>query len=123
MVADCGVRPTCPITGTPAPTIACTRESVGPAPSSLTASAPASLTKRTAFSTADSSEAWKEPNGMSAITSGRFAPRTTARVSISSSSIVTGTVDSFPSTTIPAESPTSTSSTPASSAMRPLGKS
>ena len=60
---------------------------------------------------------------MSAITSGRLAPRTTARVSISSSSIVTGTVDSLPSTTIPAESPTSTSSTPASSAIRPLGKS
>ena len=40
-----------PITGMPAPTIARTRESIGPAPSSLTASAPASLTKRTAFST------------------------------------------------------------------------
>ena len=94
MVADCGVRPTWPITGIPAPTIACTRESIGPAPSSFTASAPASLTKRTAFSTATSSVTWYEPNGMSAITRGRLAPRVTAPVSIRSSSIVAGTVES-----------------------------
>ena len=37
---------------------------------------------------------------MSATTSGRFAPRVTARVRKSISSIVTGTVDSWPSTTI-----------------------
>ena len=40
IVADWGVRPIWPITGIPAPTIAATRVSVGPAPSSLTASAP-----------------------------------------------------------------------------------
>ena len=68
-----------------------TRVSVGPAPSSLTASAPASLTKRIAFSSASVSETWNEPNGMSAITSGRRAPRVTARVSTSISSIVAGT--------------------------------
>ena len=68
MVADCGVRPMWPITGMPAPTSAWTRESVGPAPSSLTASAPASLTKRTALRSASSSETWNEPNGMSATT-------------------------------------------------------
>ena len=60
---------------------------------------------------------------MSAITSGRRAPRVTARVRISISSIVTGTVESWPSTTIAAESPTSTMSTPAASASRPLGES
>ena len=38
-----------PITGMPASTIARTRESIGPAPSSLTASAPPSLTRRIAF--------------------------------------------------------------------------
>jgi hypothetical protein len=37
--------------------------------------------------------------------------------------MVAGTVESWPSTTIAAESPTRTSSTPASSAIRPLGKS
>ena len=86
----------CPITGTPAPTIAWTRESIVPAPSILTASAPASLTKRIAFVTASSSDTWKEPNGMSATISGRRAPRVTARVSTSISSIVAGTVESWP---------------------------
>src|SRR5436309_7388383 len=70
----------CPTTGMPASRIAPTRLSVGPARSSLTASAPPSLTKRTAFSSADSSEIWNEPNGMSATTSERVAPRLTARV-------------------------------------------
>ena len=100
----------CPITGMPAPTIARTRESIAPAPSSFTASAPASLTKRIALRTASSSETWNEPNGMSAITSGRRAPRVTARVSTSISSIVAGTVESWPSMVIAAESPTSTRS-------------
>ena len=113
----------CPITDTPASTIACTRESIAPAPSSFTASAAASLAKRTAFSTAASSETWKEPNGMSATTSGRRAPRVVARVSISISSIVAGTVESWPRTVIAAESPTRISSTPASSASRPDGAS
>ena len=49
IVADCGVSPMWPMTGMPAPTIARTRDSVAPAPSSLTASAPASFTKRIAF--------------------------------------------------------------------------
>ena len=60
------------MTGMPAATIARTRESIAPAPSSFTASAPASFTKRIAFSIASSSETWNEPNGMSAITSGRL---------------------------------------------------
>ena len=40
IVADCGVSPMWPITGMPAPTIARARDSIGPAPSSFTASAP-----------------------------------------------------------------------------------
>ena len=51
IVADCGVRPMWPITGMPASTIARTRESIAPAPSSFTASAPASFTKRIALRT------------------------------------------------------------------------
>ena len=50
MVALCGVRPMWPITGMPASVSAWTRESIVPAPSSFTASAPASFTKRIAFS-------------------------------------------------------------------------
>ena len=111
-----------PITGMPASTIARAR-SIGPAPSSFTASAPASFTKRIAFRTASSSETWNVPNGMSAITSGRRAPRVTARVSMSISSIVAGTVESCPSMVIAAESPTRTRSAPASSASRPPGAS
>jgi len=56
MVAVCGVRPMCPMTGMPTPVSACTRESIEPAPSSLTASALASFTKRIAFSSACSSD-------------------------------------------------------------------
>ena len=112
------------MTGIPAATIARTRESEAPAPSSLTASAPASLTKRIAFSTAASSETWYEPNGMSPITIGRRAARVTVRVRKSISSIVTGTVvPSCPSTTIAAVSPTRTISMPASSAKRAPGAS
>ncbi len=91
MVADCGVSPRWPMTGMPAPTIAETRATIGPAPSSLTASAPA-LTRRTAFATASSSDAWKEPNGMSPMTSARGLARATAPVSITASSMLTGTV-------------------------------
>jgi len=60
---------------------------------------------------------------MSAITSGRRAPRFAARVRINISSIVAGTVESWPCTTIAAESPTRIRSTPAASAMRADGAS
>jgi hypothetical protein len=60
---------------------------------------------------------------MSAITSGRFAPRVTHSVMNRISSSVAGTVDSRPCTTMPDESPTRTRSTPAASASRPLGAS
>jgi hypothetical protein len=111
------------MTGIPASTIVRTRDSVAPAPSSFTASAPPSLTKRIAFASASSSETWNDPNGMSATTSGRTAPRVTARVRTSISSTVAGTVESCPSTTIAAESPTRMMSTPAASARRPPGAS
>jgi hypothetical protein len=75
--------------------------------------------KRTALRTADESETWYEPNGMSPTTSGRRTAEATARVMKIISSIVTGTVDSWPSTTIAALSPTSTTSIPAASARRP----
>ncbi len=60
---------------------------------------------------------------MSATTIGRFAPRVTHCVMNTISSSVTGTVDSRPCTTMPAESPTRIRSTPAASARRPLGAS
>ena len=111
------------MTGMPPPTSAWTRESIGPAPSSLTASAPASFMNRIALCIASSSDTWKEPKGMSATTSGRRAPRLTARVSTIISSIVAGTVESWPSTVIAAESPTRMMSAPAASASRPEGAS
>ena len=112
------------MTGIPASTIVRTRETIGPAPSSLIASAPASFTKRIAFSSAFSSETWNEPNGMSPTTIGCRAARTTVRVRNSISSIVTGTVvPSWPRTTIAAVSPTRMMSTPASSAKRAPGES
>ncbi len=81
-----------PMTGMPASTIARTRDSDGPAPSSLTASVRASLKKRIALRTASSSETWYEPKGMSPITIGRRAARATVRARKTISSIVTGTV-------------------------------
>ena len=60
---------------------------------------------------------------MSATTSGRRAPRFTARVSTIISSIVAGTVESWPRTVIAAESPTRITSAPAASASRPDGAS
>ena len=55
-LADCGVRPTWPITGIPEPAIARARSTEAPPRSSLTASQPASLTNRCAFSIACSFE-------------------------------------------------------------------
>ena len=60
---------------------------------------------------------------MSAITSGRFAPRVTHCVMNMISSSETATVDSRPWTTIPDESPTRIKSIPAASARRPPGAS
>ena len=103
--------------------IARTRDTIRPAPSSLTTSAPPSLTSRIALATACSSETSYVPNGMSPITSGRRAARVTARVRKIISSSVTGIVDSWPSMTIAAVSPTRISSTPAWSASSAAGAS
>ena len=103
--------------------IARTRETMRPAPSSFTVAAPPSLTIRIAVSTACSSEISYEPNGRSPITSGRRAERVTARVRKIISSRVTEIVDSCPSITIAAESPTRMSSTPALSASSAAGAS
>ena len=59
--------------------------------------------------------------GRSAITSAGGRHGRTAAVSMSISSIVAGTVELWPSTVMAPESPTSTRSTPARSAMRPDG--
>ena len=68
--------------------IARARSTDWPPRSSLTASQPASLTKRWALSTACSFEASYEPKGRSPTISGVFSPRRTAEASISISSIV-----------------------------------
>ena len=62
-------------------------------PSTLTAWAPASRRKRPALSSASSTVAY-DMNGMSPMTSDRPAPRTTALVWWSMSSMDTRTVDS-----------------------------
>ena len=58
---------------------------------------------------------------MSATSKAWRVPRRTARVWCSISSSVTGSVLSYPSTTIASESPTSKTSTPASSSSRAVG--
>ncbi len=82
------------MTGTPASTSARTCGTTRCPPSSFTAAAPPSLRKRAAVSSACAGEDWYEPNGRSATTSARRLPRTTPRTSGSSSSTVTGTVES-----------------------------
>ena len=121
--AVCGVRPTWPITGMPELMIARARSTETPPRSSLTASQPDSLTKRWALSIACSFERSYEPKGRSPTSSGVFRPRRTAEASITISSMPTGGVESWPSTTIAAVSPTRTMSTPASSATCAEGKS
>jgi hypothetical protein len=84
-------------------------------PSSFTAWARASFMKRTAVARAWSGPDSYDPNGRSATTSARSADAATARARGMSSSTVTGTVVSYPSTVLPAESPTRRKSMPASS--------
>ena len=81
-----------PMTGMPAPTMARARPTIDPAPSILTASAPASLTRRTALRTASSSLTWKAPSGRSAMKKARCVPRRAARDSITISSMLIGVV-------------------------------
>ena len=62
---DCGVRPTWPKTTMPAFEIASILSATATPPSSLMASTPPSLMKRTALFTASSQLAWYAPKGMS----------------------------------------------------------
>ena len=58
---------------------------------------------------------------MSPTTCARLTPRVTAFVCMSISSMVTGTVSLYPSSTMPRLSPTRMMSMPASSTIRPWG--
>ncbi len=75
----CGVKPMCAITGMPARTIRLICFALRTPPSSFTAWQPVSFMNRIAVASASSGPFSYEPNGMSAMTSARFAPRTTAR--------------------------------------------
>ena len=105
----------CAITGMPARTIRLICFALRSPPSHFTAWQPVSFMNRSAVASASSGPFSYEPNGMSAMTSARLTARTTARVSGISSSTVTGIVVSYPNTVLPAESPTSRKSMPASS--------
>ena len=113
-----------PITEMPASRSAATRRSVEPAPSTFTVSAPRFLHEadrvRDRRLVGHLERAERHVGHDERPRSSRGA---TARVSISISSTVTGVVESWPSTVIAAESPTSTMSTPAASASRALGAS
>ena len=76
---DCGVKPICPITGTPLRTSAATTGATVTPPSSFTAPAPASRINRAAFSAAVGASTY-ERKGMSPITSALLVERTTAAV-------------------------------------------
>jgi len=104
----------------PAFTIASTIGSTRRPPSSFTAVMPPSFSSRTAFAVALTGSRY-EPKGRSPTSSGRLAPRDTALQWCNMSAIVTLTVDSYPSTHMPTESPTRMQSTPALSACRAAG--
>jgi hypothetical protein len=110
--------PNCAVTGMPARSIARTASGKSAAPSSLTMSAPASLTSRTAARTAARRPSCSGPNGKSQLTSARRTPRRTARQTTTISSIVTSSGFSWPQRFTPTVSPTETMSTPARSTMR-----
>lgn len=114
-LTDCGVRPMWAITGMPDSTRSRIWSYDRSPPSSLTAPTPASLISRVAERRAWTGPSWYEPKGRSATIRAREVPRTTAADSMVISSMVTGTVDSYPSATLPAESPTSRTGIPASS--------
>src|SRR5918996_163240 len=101
------------MTGMPDSTILATAGTAGTPPSSLTAWTPASFMNRIAVARAWSAPSWYEPNGRSPMTRARLVDRTTARASGMSSSTVTGTVSACAKTLLAAESPTSSTGTPA----------
>ena len=107
--------PNCANTGMPARAMAATASGKSAAPSSLTMSTPASLTKRMAARKAASGPSCSGPKGKSTLTSARFTPRRTALVTTSISSIVTSSGLVWPHRLMPTVSPTLTMSTPARS--------
>src|SRR6266568_9571196 len=115
--AVCGVMPNCANTGMPACTPARTASGKSAAPSSLTRSAPPSLTSLIAALTALAAPSCSGPKGKSQLTKARSTPRRTALQTTSISSIVTSSGLEWPHKLTPTESPTETISTPARSAM------
>ena len=115
-VAVCGVRPTWPITGIPARTIARARSTEAPPRSSLTASQPASLTKRCALSIACSFELLVGAERQVADEQRRPQPAPHGRGQHQHLVHADRRGDAWPSTVIAAVSPTRTRSTPAASA-------
>ena len=113
--AVCGVMPNCAKTGMPAREMARTASGKSAAPSSLTMSTPASLTKRMAASSAACVPCCNGPKGKSTLSSARLTPRRTALVTISISSMLTCNGLAWPSKCTPTVSPTETMSTPARS--------
>ena len=110
------MRPMWAITGMSTRVMASIVSAIVTPPSSLTAAAPPSFTSRTLLSIAWGTLTWYEPKGRSPTSSARVAPRLASRVWYTASSRVTGSVFGTPWTTMPIESPTRTTSTPASSA-------
>ena len=103
------------ITGMSTRAIASMVAAIGIPPSSFTMLTPPSFTRRMELRTAALVPCWKAPNGRSPTTMARRAPRLTMRQWYTISSRVTGSVVSWPWTTMPRESPTRSRSTPASS--------
>ena len=116
----CGMRPRCPMMGMPAARMRRTASITSTPPSSLSASAWVIFIILMAFCTASMSPVWYEPKGMSTTTRARCTPRTTDLAMNIIWSSVTGSVVRLPHITFEAESPTSITSTPASSTMRPM---
>ena len=95
-MTDCGVSPTCPITGMPRWTRKAIVSAISTPPSSFTAEQPVRAMTRAAESNAAAGERWYEPNGISTATSACALPRTTAPPWLIIMSSVTGSVLSKP---------------------------
>src|SRR5690606_10689965 len=99
-----GVRPRWPITGISAEIRASIIGTRRWPPSSFTASAPPSLTRRPALRSVSSLEMWKLSQGMSTTTSGSGSARRTAWAWRTMMSMSTPSVSSMPWTTLATES-------------------
>ena len=95
-IAVCGVSPNCANTGMPARVSAFTASGNSAAASTLTMSAPPSLTRRMAARSALSTPSCTGPNGTSQLTSARSTPRRTALQQTRISSSVTSSGLAWP---------------------------